>query len=537
MKKALILIFLALIVTKLILSTFIQVPLGYSDSLAYMQSAGDFFNDQSLIDQAENKFPFLYPIIISPAYFFNDIHFGIILINAILSSAILFPAYLLSKEFLNKKKSLTIATITTLIPPVFIFTFIFMSESLFYTLFLLTIYFIYKAFKNNTLIWNILAGIGIALCFQTKILALFLFPTIVILAILNREKIYNKIILLVTALIATLPWIIARGTLYGYELFNIIGYPDSIEVSTGLHLTSKLTWFFLHIDYLIIATGIVFLILTLQAIIQYKQLTQNQKLLTQVTLVSTFFLFLITANHSGSYQHYYDYRIVGRYIACIFPLFILLGATTLHKFKKISKTATIGTAAYIALTTPFLLYDTFFPINNSSWTHIGILKYILPSTVLITILLVIATLVFLKNIKIQKLLTIAIIYFLLISLLNTAVIIYDTEYRWKPTEPVQLGLFLEDKTGRVLIDIDLTDFEYNKSENLANSNERQIEVMAYWLEDYIIKDLGDYQDYDYIVTKEYLPLPIVYVSEQATKVYYNPAVSGMTPLGGKGLYK
>ena len=522
MKKALIFIFLALIVLKLILSIFIQVPLGYSDSLAYMQSAGDFFEDKSLLDQAENKFPFLYPIIISPAYFFNDIHFGIILINAILTSAILFPAYLFSREFLNKKKSLAIASITALIPPIFIFTFIFMSESLFYTLFLFTIYFIYKAFKDNTLKWNILAGIGIALCFQTKILALFLFPTIIILTILNREKIYNKVILLFTALIATLPWIIARGTLYGYKISSVIGYPDSIEVSSGLHLTSKLTWFFLHIDYLIIATGIIFLILTLQAVIQYKQLTQNQKLLTQVTLISTFFLFLITANHSGSYQHYYDYRIVGRYIACIFPLFILLGATTLTKFKKISKTATLTTAGYIALTTPFLLYDTFFPINNSSWAHIGILKYILPSTALITILLVIATLVFLKNIKIQKLLTLAIIYFLLMSLLSTAIIIYDTEYRWKPTEPVQLGLFFEENKGTVLIDETLTEFEYNKTEDLTDPNERQIEVMAYWLEEYTIGEIASYQEYDYIVTKQSLSLPIVFVTEQATKVHYNP---------------
>mgnify|MGYP001390185216 CR=1 FL=1 len=141
---------------------------------------------------------------------------------------------------------------------------------------------------------------------------------------------------------------------------------------------------------------------------------------------------------------------------------------------------------------------------------------------LITILLVIATLVFLKNIKIQKLLTIAIIYFLLISLLNTAVIIYDTEYRWKPTEPVQLGLFLEDKTGTVLIDETLTEFEYNKTEDLADPNERQIEVMAYWLDEYTIGEIASYQEYNYTVTKQSLPLPVVFVTEQATKVYYNP---------------
>ena len=108
------------------------------------------------------------------------------------------------------------------------------------------------------------------------------------------------------------------------------------------------------------------------------------------------------------------------------------------------------------------------------------------------------------------------------SLLSTAIIIYDTEYRWKPTEPVQLGLFFEENKGTVLIDETLTEFEYNKTEDLTDPNERQIEVMAYWLEEYTIGEISSSQEYDYIVTKQSLSLPIVFVTEQATKVYYNP---------------
>jgi len=87
-----------------------------------------------------------------------------------------------------------------------------------------------------------------------------------------------------------------------------------------------------------------------------------------------------------------------------------------------------------------------------------------------------------------------------------------------------------DQPTTILLDKEqIENYEYQQSEELTQGNQRSLQVMAYWLKDYTIDELANYQEYDYIITKEYLPLPIVFVSEEATKVYYNPALSEMTP--------
>ena len=123
MKKKLLILFLLLILLKIILSIFIQFPLGFSDSLTYQESAKTFFDTLDITKMAESKYPFLYSLIISPAFFFEDMNIVMLIIriiNSILSSLIIFPIYLLAKEFFNKKKSFLIAVICGFIPPFFI---------------------------------------------------------------------------------------------------------------------------------------------------------------------------------------------------------------------------------------------------------------------------------------------------------------------------------------------------------------------------------------------------------------------------------
>ncbi len=524
MKKALILIFLTLIITKIILSLFIQVPLGYSDSLTYMESASNFFNSQDFSELAESKYPPLYSIIISIAFIFESmqgVHLAIKVINAMLTSLIIFPAYFFAKEFFNKKKSILIASIISFLPPMFIFTFSFMSENLFYTLLLTTLYFLYKSFKEDNLKFDIITGILIGLCYLTRSLAIFLFPLIIILILFNIKTIKKKIFLILVTIATILPWIMVKGNLYGFTMGGITGYGGHIEQATqGMHLVSKIIWIFLYTEYLIIAVGIVFFILSLQAIIKYTKQSLDKKLLIQITLLSTFFLILIGANHSGFYENYNTAGILGRYIAGIFPLFIILGSTQ----KAPNKIITILTAIFIAITTPFILFNLFFPLNNSSLAHIGVLDYILPSTIIITTILTLITisLILIKKINLKLIL----IFFILLTSLNCAIIYYDSEYRWEPTEPVQIGIWFDqniDQPTTILLDKEqIENYEYQQSEEITQSNQRSLQVMAYWLKDYTIDDLTNYREYDYIVTKEYLPYPIVFVSEEATKVYYNP---------------
>src|SRR3989338_9752553 len=125
--KYLILICLLFIFLKIILSFFVILPGPYSDYYAYSEMARSFFyyGDFSIHGVISHQFPPLYPISISIAYLFKDmqlVFFFIKLINAILSSLIILPAFLLAKEFLTEKKSLLFAVLVSVLPSNFSFS-------------------------------------------------------------------------------------------------------------------------------------------------------------------------------------------------------------------------------------------------------------------------------------------------------------------------------------------------------------------------------------------------------------------------------
>ena len=109
----------------------------------------------------------LYPLLLSPAYLAKNIAFVypiMKIINAFISSLIIFPAFLIAKEFFSNRRSLLVAVLISIMPPNFAIAPYILSENLFYPLFLFTIYFIYRSFKEVNYRWDILAGLFIGLC-------------------------------------------------------------------------------------------------------------------------------------------------------------------------------------------------------------------------------------------------------------------------------------------------------------------------------------------------------------------------------------
>jgi 4-amino-4-deoxy-L-arabinose transferase-like glycosyltransferase len=526
MKKQLFYLFLILIILKIILSLFIQFPLGFSDSLTYQESAKAFWDTLSITKIAESKYPLLYPLIISPAFAFNDMNivlFTIKIINSILSSLIIFPVYLLSKEFLNKKKSFLLATISAFIPPFFIFTFTSMSENLFYPLFIFTIYALYKAFKSNEIKWNITAGASVGLCFLIKIMSIFIIPVIFVLILLNFKQFQEKTILLFTTLITISAWIIPRVINYGFNLYQILGYQASLEKATSsTFFSTKIIWFFLYIDYLILASGIVLFILAIALILKYKKLNPQEKLLIQLTILSTFFLLILCANHSGGFEKYTDYRTIGRYIECLIPLYLLLGFIYLEKKDRLNKRILLLTSIFIITSSYFLLFDKFFPLNNSSLIHIGILKYGLDmlsinSILIITVILalILTSIFFLK--KFNKIYSILLIYFIILTLANISIMFYDTQERWLPTEGAQLGQWINENLSpdsTFLFDIQEKKEPLHKIE--IDNRERPTQIAAYWIRGEWTLDKN--AEYDYIITNKDLENETIY-QDSSIKIY------------------
>lgn len=96
----------------------------------------------------------LYPLCISAAYKLHDFHWQVTvvaLINAILASSSVFPAYFLAKKYLNSKKMNLLVCIFTILSPEMAMTMTFMSESLYFPMVLWEIFIIQRVYeqKNN----------------------------------------------------------------------------------------------------------------------------------------------------------------------------------------------------------------------------------------------------------------------------------------------------------------------------------------------------------------------------------------------------
>ena len=146
--KKIVLLYLLFVIVKITLSYFIPSISAFSDEYYYAKLARSFFFEQGFSIHGIKVMFYqpLYPIIISLSYIFKDmelVYFAMKAINAIVSTLVIIPSYLLAKEFLDDKKSILAAMLISLAPPMFSFSPYIMAENLFYPLFMFSFYFIY----------------------------------------------------------------------------------------------------------------------------------------------------------------------------------------------------------------------------------------------------------------------------------------------------------------------------------------------------------------------------------------------------------
>jgi len=260
--------------------------------------------------------------------------------------------------------------------------------------------------------------------------------------------------------------------------------------------------------------------------------TKKEKTVIEIILCLSIITIGLAANNSGNVIPYTAHRVIGRYITILFPLWILLSFMTI----KIKKSYVLLTALFLLITTPFILFGTFFPINNSELIGIEILKRIFNNISIIGISTSITLCTFalfcIKKIKINTYFTILVIYFLGISLLATTAIIYDAQERWYPLEEVQLGMWitknLEPKASFYFDPEDLEYFEEGTSIDRTNAEDRPITVIAYWIRGEIINQktilnietINDPTNADYIITTKSLNLDLIKEGE-TINIYKN----------------
>src|SRR3989344_2877054 len=262
--KKIALIFVIISLIKIILSIFVPSPSIFTDEYLYLKMAQSFSENFNFIIHGlpSDTYSPLYPIIISISFLFNDVSIAYIIIkiiNSLLSSLIIIPAYLISKEFLDEKKSFFTATLIAILPITTSFSPYIMSENLFYPLFLTSIYFIYKSFTNKTYKYEILAGIFIGLRLLTRQATLSLILVVlltVVYKVLKKDysQIKRKIVMGLTTAVIFIPWLIRNGLIFGFTKEGILGNYSGLVQNYSFSYHSLIIWIILYIAFLLLSS-------------------------------------------------------------------------------------------------------------------------------------------------------------------------------------------------------------------------------------------------------------------------------------------
>ncbi len=461
LNKNLIWIFCIILLAKIILSLFILSPTIFSDEYIHLKLARSFYHDSRLTvhDIPIIMFP-LYIIITSIANIFKDsilIYIVTKIINAVLSSLIIFPAFYLAKEFFDDKKSLLIASIISVFPASFALSPYIMNENLFYTLFLTSFYFLFRTINNNSLKNNILFGIFTSLALLTKITGVLLIFNFLLVIFIKKDykKSLKNLIPFILFAITIFSWVIAvtdlkldNLTLESITAGNSRVITNYEPIGLIKSITLFFIWVFNHLFYILLS---LFIILPLAPLITYKDILKNNK---EKYLLYLSVLFLIELIFVLSFKNvrpvteifqkatlfipWFTGSILGRYIDTISPLLITLGFVGLsHLIKKINlkKYFTIG--FIILILGSQALISSLFPVRNASLSWLGAIGYALNKilknnllvffiSLFIAVVILIASYYLIKRINLNKIPYIYITLFIFVSLISFSITFYTS---------------------------------------------------------------------------------------------------------------
>lgn len=358
-------IFIVIISIKFIFSFSFPSPFIFADEAVYAETARNVL-DGHLFSNLEycQTYPPGYSIILSVAYLFSDdmeiVYRIMILINCILTSAILFPSYFILREFCNKNFSLLGSITISTLPSVTLYTFVLMSENLFIPLFVFSGWFLLKSYSNGGKPWDLLAGLSIFYLYLTRsmgiamIIGLLISFLFYMLVSSKKEKISeilkDKYLLIVSFVAPAILWSYYKSVFaqeiarydtdkYSATLLGFFSDMESLKIFLSL---------FLHeLEFLILTSYFLIFFMACLIILKiYKEfkscflrdwnirncseIASNLPLISLAfyIVVSSIILIVVTVVHMYIALIFHEdqqYFIFGRYIDPIVPFIFLLG--------------------------------------------------------------------------------------------------------------------------------------------------------------------------------------------------------------------
>lgn len=564
-------IFFALVIIKSILAIPFQTPWIFADEVVYDNIAqnilgGTLFSDLEYCQ----TYPPGYSAFLSISYLFSGdkavIYHTMLIINAILTSSIIFPSYFLLKKYISQKQALLGSVLVSVLPAVTHYSFVLMSEVLFIPLTMFSIWFLHEAFQNNNWWWEFLAGTSIFYLYFTRETGLvFGVALLIALAffVFNAERgarlkaAKDKMVLVCSFVIPFLLWMIYKSFFVSHaSLYDTDSYFNTLMgVFSDIEIFKTFSSLALHeIEYLVLSSYvIIFTIATifiagcifirnrsdfsrhLHLFCSNKSLALRSNII--YCLVFSAGLLVITVTHMQTEYMAGNqyYAIFGRYIDPIVPVIFLFGILGFELLYRNCiglkwKSEILGCLGLLiillfAYTLPHTYYK--FPNMLCAYYILELLNYVGYSFTLILLaaLFVIIPYCLLKNYHRNYFSTIFVVYLIILSVILSM-----------PTYDKQNGIMEntenENQIGRYLQGHSSTDTQILMDHQNFNQSwgPQMWFLTTFWTPGKLIQrsTLEDpsgvftkefVNEADFVISKKLLPYPCVNASHSGYKLY------------------
>lgn len=368
-------------------------PIHYGDEIQYWDMALAIHRGVFSLSEFNNYPPFLYPLLISPAFYFYPLnaYTAVKTLNSFYFTSALFPAYLLLRKFFDRKRSLIFGLVILLNPAQFVFPRQILSENVFYPLLLWTLYFASSpVIENNNrdtihLLNSLLLGVCISMLAITRYIAFALIPVFIViwwlhvsqdmksLFRLSRKKIFSLLLVLTPIFIVFLVWI-SVGIRDGVAIKTLMGF-DIADDSNPRQLTlyRLFMWISFYGSYIVLIGSPIMVPISMY-LARIKQFKQNKKLnyylLSSFLIISAFFVASVRHSWRAGYNYPDPGQMMGRYVIYAGPLLFIAAVIV---FDHLRNTVSLRNTKLSILPVAFvlILFIISYGIIYKGWFFIG----------------------------------------------------------------------------------------------------------------------------------------------------------------------
>lgn len=369
------------------------------DEAFYLQTAKTILYSMQFSNPG-NPYPPGYSLIIAPTQIalpnFDFVYHAVLIANSFISSLVVFPAYYISRKFLERRTSAFLAVLILVLPLTFIYSFTVMSENLFIPLYVMSCWIVLEAFSRNESMWWAICGFFLFLLLFTRTTGIAALGALLIVIMYDvcqsKDKFSNIFSKWPIALSFVLPLIfynvyktfsvqktfnLVTGGLSGYSSEKYIDIIQSwilADPYTFLIVFCRIIWN--ELGYYLFSGFIVVIIFSLFGFCYSKGFRSNEEskafniLFLYSVITSIGFILLSSIHLAAKYAPYGYTLLMGRYLEPTIPVIFIIGIIGYSHYSQLSIKKWTYYGLLIAIfSLIFYSLTIFFPFAEYRWIN------------------------------------------------------------------------------------------------------------------------------------------------------------------------